>query len=163
MFLRMLISLFLCFLVGSSEIFFYVPVFSNSSTFSLYSILSMNTKDTPLSMVSITLLLSSFSSFRAWYSFLDMLGNGLEVHALFKAFFTSTLISSASPLFNLEQACSTVTTYSLTGGCLGLMENFGPQASSLSWSSVSGVDERFLTYFLVSLSSVLVLPISLFI
>ena len=58
----------------------------------------------PLSAVSMTLLLSSFSSFRAWNSFYDMIGNGLGVHcALFKAFFTSTLISSASPLFNLEQ------------------------------------------------------------
>ena len=48
--------------------------------------------------------------------------------AFFRIFFTSTLNSSASPWLNLEQACCTATTYSLTGGFLGLMTNFGPRS-----------------------------------
>ena len=102
-----------------------------------------------------------FNSFRALYSCFEMLEDGLGLHCtLFKAFFTSTLISSASPLSNLEQACSTATMYSLTGGCLGLIENFGPQARSLSCSSDNGIEERFLTHLF--LSSVSVSLISLF-
>ena len=106
-------------LVGSSEIFLYVLVFSNSSAFLWHSALSIITKETPLSAVNMTLLLSSFSSLRTWYSFLDMFNGDLEEPcAFFRVFFTSTLISSASTLFNLEQACSTATTYSwLVAAC----------------------------------------------
>ena len=143
-------------------IFLYDLVLSNSSSFLWYSTFSIITKKTPLSVINMTLLLSSLSSLGVWYSVLDMFDSGLEEHcAFFRAFFTSNLISSASPLFNLEQACSTATTYSPTGGCLGLMENFGPWAKSLSWSSVNGVFDRFLTHFFVS--SVMVSSISLFI
>ena len=72
--------------------------------------------------------------------------------AFFRVFFTSTCtVHLLLPWLNLEQACSTATTYSLTGGFLGLMTNLGPQDNSLSCSTVRGVLDRFFTHFLVSI------------
>ena len=101
----------------------------------------MTTKASPLSVIKINMLLSFFNSFMALYSSLLMFAGLLW--AFFNALFTSTLNSSDSPWFSLVQACSTAVMHSPTGICLGLITNFGPWDSSLSWSLVKGVLERF--------------------
>ena len=99
----------------------------------------MTTKATPLSAVKIILLLSFFNSFMAVYSSLVIFAGGLC--AFVSTFLTSTLNSSASPWFNLGQACSIAAMYSHMGGCLGLITNFGPWAIF-----VSGMLDKFLTH-----------------
>ena len=75
-------------------------------------------------------------------------GSGL-ILSLYNAFLTSTLSSSASPLSSFGHVFSMAVMYSSTGGCLGLMTNFGPLASNFSWFLVKGVSNRLMTHFLM--------------
>ena len=63
---------FLFFVVGSEGMVLCVGWFSGSSTFFIYSSLSITTMDTPLSAVKITLVLSFVISFINFCSFLEM-------------------------------------------------------------------------------------------
>ena len=109
----------------------------------------MTTKATPLSAVKINLLLSYFNLFRALYSSLLMFIGPL-LWFCFSILFTSTLNSSCFPCSSLVQVCSIAVIYSLTSVSLGVITNCGPWASNFSWSSVSGVLDRFITHFFLS-------------
>ena len=92
----------------------------------------MTTSATPLYAVKRILSLSC-NSCNALISSLVMLEGDLGAFwAFFRAFFTSTLSSSAAPCSIFGHAFSIAAIYSSTDGHIGLMANSGPWANSFS-------------------------------
>ena len=105
----------------------------------------MTTRETPLSTVSIILLVSLLSSTSAFFSSLVLLLAGVLI--FLRMVLISPLSSSALPGFNLVHAFSMEAMYLPTGGLLGRIAKLGPPDKIFNCVSVRGVLERLCTYF----------------